>query len=211
MTEKAFRLDFFIAIAALLISCASAVVLLYQTRVVADQYAAAIWPYISASGTLGPRGFSVSIVNDGLGPALVRSAQLVVDGKPVLGWGDYFKALDKEPEIRAFFEGRRADFLAGKALNGFISSSSIGSGTTMRSGDSLTLMKIDFADAPILAINRHTIAIKLCYCSLNKSCWTLDTTPEKTPNLTLPVTACASDSSIAAQPFRFPSVHRRKI
>ena len=44
MNEKAFRLDFFIAIAALLISALTAGALVYQTRVIADQYAATIWP-----------------------------------------------------------------------------------------------------------------------------------------------------------------------
>jgi len=47
MNEKAFRLDFFIAIAALLVSAISAIALIYQTRVIGDQYAATIWPYLS--------------------------------------------------------------------------------------------------------------------------------------------------------------------
>ena len=47
VNEKAFRLDFFIAIAALLVSTLTAATLLYQTHVISDQYAATIWPYLT--------------------------------------------------------------------------------------------------------------------------------------------------------------------
>jgi hypothetical protein len=43
VSEKAFRLDFFIAIAALLVSAASTIALIYKTRVIGAQYAATIW------------------------------------------------------------------------------------------------------------------------------------------------------------------------
>lgn len=210
MTEKAFRLDFLIAIAALLVSAVSALALLYQTRVVADQYAATIWPYVSSNGRLGPRGLSIGIVNDGLGPALIQSAQLIVDGKPVPGWNAYLGVLLKEPQVRAFFVQERADLLAGKPAGGSIMADSLGPGTTIRPGDSLMLWNFDFANAPALAISHHTVGIKLCYCSLNKSCWTLDTTGTKNPNATRSVSACTSNTSIAPMTFMSLSVRPRK-
>lgn len=211
MKDKEFRLDFFIAIAALLVSAASAAALFYQTRVIGDQYAATIWPYLSASGSLGPRGFSVTVVNDGLGPALVQSAQLAVDGKPASGWSQYIDALLKEPEVRTFFATKRADFLAGRPVDGSMMFGPIGPGTTIRAGDALTLMKIDFANAPTIAIIRHTILLKLCYCSLNKSCWTLVANYTKSaPEVTKPIAACATDTSIAPMAFMYPSAPRRR-
>ena len=175
MTEKAFRLDFFIAIAALLISAVSALALLYQTRIIGDQYAATIWPYISSDLTAGPNGLSLRITNDGLGPALLQSAQLVVDGKPVRGWQDYLQVILQDPETHAFFENLQEQILAGKPSAGSISTASLNPGETIRPGDSLPLINISLAGAPVVTIHRHTIDLRLCYCSLNKSCWTLDT------------------------------------
>ncbi|MGC2129102.1 MAG: hypothetical protein WA629_03295 [Candidatus Aquilonibacter sp.] len=210
MNEKAFRLDFFIAIAALLISALTAGALVYQTRVIADQYAATIWPYVSSDGDLSPNGRSLRLVNDGLGPALVESAQLLVDGKNVPGWNDYYLALLKDKETRAYFAQRRADLLSGKAFYGSMATASIGPGTTIRPGDAFSLMRLDLPGAPMETIERHTIALKLCYCSLNHSCWILDTADTRAPQETRSVAACSADASIAAQPFMSPSVRPRK-
>ncbi|HTU69219.1 MAG TPA: hypothetical protein VMF11_02770 [Candidatus Baltobacteraceae bacterium] len=210
MTEKAFRLDFFIALAALLVSALTAATLVYQTHVIGQQYAATIWPYISSDSGMSPTGLSLRVVNDGLGPALVQSAQLIVDGKNVPGWGDFFHALLRDQKTRAYFEQKTADVLAGKPFTGSIATSSLGPGTTIRPGDSMTLIRMELPGAPIDTMKRHTIGLKLCYCSLNKSCWILDTTVIKTPQETRPVATCPNPTSIAAQPFMSPSAPPRK-
>jgi hypothetical protein len=210
VTEKAFRLDFWIAIAALLVSVLTSVTLLYQTHVIADQYAATIWPYLTSVETMAPNGLSLQITNNGLGPALLQSAQLFVDTKPVTGWNIYLRALVKDAPTRAYFLARKADFLAGKPMSGSIVTDSIGPGTTIRPGDAITLLKIDTPGIPILTVKQHTIDLKLCYCSLNGSCWNLDTTSAKSPNMTQPVGACASTSSIAPAAFMYPSAPPRK-
>ncbi len=210
MNEKAFRLDFFIAIAALLVSTLTAATLLYQTRVISQQYAATIWPYVSTEGDVSPDGRSLRLVNDGLGPALIQSAQLIVDGKNAPGWNNYFNAILKDQETRAYFAQMRADMLAGKAFYGSMATSTIGPGTTIRPGDSMQLMKMDLPGAPMQTIQHHTIGLKLCYCSLNDSCWLLDTTIVKTPQETRPVATCTGTTSIAAQAFMSPSVRPRR-
>lgn len=199
MNEKAFRLDFFIAIAALLISALTAGALVYQTRVIADQYAATIWPYLSLNGTFSYNGGSLNLENDGLGPALIESAQLSVDGKIVPTWNDYFAVLLTQPEIRT------ALLHAFKTKNGSMSSASIGPSTTIRPGDSRPLVSIsyDLLVAPSV-LSRHKIALDFCYCSLNRSCWTLHSTPEnsrpETPEPTPRCTTAASIASIATSP-----------
>ncbi|MGA8841216.1 MAG: hypothetical protein WB491_12065 [Candidatus Aquilonibacter sp.] len=210
MTEKAFRLDFFIAIAALLISALTAGALVYQTRVIADQYAATIWPYLAVNGTLSPNGGALDLDNDGLGPALIESAQLVVDGKNVAGWDSYLHALLKDKETLAYFTQLQTNLLLGKPFSGSVSTDSVGPGTTIRPGDSLTLMKMDLPGAPVATMKRHSIGLKLCYCSLNKSCWTLDTSVKKPSEETQPVAACTMDASIAAAAFRSLSARPRK-
>ncbi len=91
--ERALRLDFFIAIGALVISVLTTVTLIYQTHVISDQYAATIWPYLSVKDQVESNEERLTLTNDGLGPALVRSAQLTVDGKNLASWNDYLRML----------------------------------------------------------------------------------------------------------------------
>jgi hypothetical protein len=210
VNEKAFRLDFFIAIAALLVSAISAIALLYQTRVVADQYAATIWPYLTVETTYSPRGEEVAIVNDGLGPALVGSAQLSVDGTTLPDWKAYFALLMRDSTVRTFMEGIRSEVLAGKTPNGTISTSSLDPGNIVRPGERVPLVKIDLPDAPTSALVKHPLAIDLCYCSLNDSCWMLHATQGASFRKPQPVTHCTADASIEAPNAMSPSALPRK-
>ncbi len=206
MNEKAFRLDFFIAIAALLISALTAGALVYQTRVIADQYAATIWPYLSVTGTFGPNGGTLDLENDGLGPALIESAQLSVDGKVVPTWNDFLQVLVYEPEIGA------AVAHAAKTNKLVISSGSIGPSSTIRPGESRQLLSISY-DLYVhpSVLSRHTIALDFCYCSLNRSCWMLHSRPSVTgrPDTSVSTPRCTTASSIASIA-RSLSVHRHK-
>ena len=210
MTEKAFRLDFFIAIAALLVSALTAATLVYQTHVISDQYAATIWPYITVSSTYSPRGESLAITNDGLGPALIESAQLSASGTPLANWNDYFNVLLKDPPIRAFFTQTR-DAAAKGSVNGSITTGSLGPSTTIRPGESDQLFKIDLPNAPVDSILKHPVTVDICYCSLNNSCWILHAEQSQTAvPKTQQVSRCTSSAAIGAPHVTSPSVRPRK-
>jgi hypothetical protein len=164
MNERAFRLDFFIALAALVVSFLTTATLIYQTRVIEEQYSATIWPYLSLDTTTNPDGIKIALTNDGLGPALVRSAQLTIDGKAVSGWPDFLNVL--KPEI-----GR---ITHGKASFGSTSGDTDES-TILRPGTSSALLVIKGlrTQAEVDAIKRHAIGLNVCYCSLNGRCWLL--------------------------------------
>jgi hypothetical protein len=186
VNDRAFRLDFFIAISALLVSAASAIALIYQTHVIGQQYAAAIWPYLSVSSTYGPHGASIQVANDGLGPALIESAQLTIDGKPVPAWGWYLYDLKTMQVLRN--------------VRASISASSIGPSTTIRPGDTKSLFAILYkptVDPSTLAT--HTVGLRLCYCSINNSCWNLVAQPgNNSPSVPQPTSACTANTSISA-------------
>jgi hypothetical protein len=201
VNERALRLDFIVAIAALLISALTAGALLYQTRVISREYAAAIWPYISVAATYDPNGETIEVVNDGLGPALIRSTQLSVDGKAVSSWNDYLRALAREPQIRAIFLRSRQAFISGSPVRLNITMTSIGPSTTIRGGESVTLLKLSFGEAvPVVVMQellRHPITIDFCYCSLNGSCWTSHDTPGRNGGTDpRPLSRCGSSAAI---------------
>lgn len=196
MTEKAFRLDFVIAIAALLVSAASAFALIYQTRVIGDQYAATIWPYLSVDSSYSPHGVTIQVSNDGLGPALIESAQLLVDEKPAASWGTYLYDLQKTHR--------------GKAQHDVsISASNFGRSTTIRPGDTKLLFAITSkAVVPKEELTTHAIGIRVCYCSINSTCWNLVASPGKDssngPQTTAACTGNAAISSDLADPSSSP-------
>src|SRR5215813_2198104 len=68
----------FIAIVAL----ATAV---YQARLSHDQAKASVWPYL-VQGNSSNNGYSRIVQNVGLGPAMIRGFEVLVDGKPTRNW-----------------------------------------------------------------------------------------------------------------------------
>lgn len=181
--ERALRLDFFIAIGALAISVLTTATLIYQTHVISAQYAATIWPYLSVKQQFASNEERITLTNDGLGPALVRSAQLTVDGKDLASWNDYMRLL-----VGHLPRGAKIS----ATLN------TIGPATTLRPGDSQILFDVRYGSSALTtAIISHRVEISFCYCSLNDSCWLTHAIPSANlPADNIPVHACASHRSI---------------
>jgi hypothetical protein len=197
MNDRAFRLDFFIAIAAVLISALTAGTLFYQTRVIGDQFAATIWPYLSVGTTYDTDGETIEVTNDGVGPALIRSAQLRVDGRSVGAWNDYIKVLAAEPAMRPIWRRARAAAIARPGNRATISMTSIGPSSTLRPGETRTLLKLLFtSNVPAQALSRHAVALDLCYCSLNGSCWTVHAMSGRINPDPQPISACTASAAI---------------
>jgi hypothetical protein len=197
VNDRAFRLDFFIAVAAVLVSALTAGTLIYQTRVIGDEFAATIWPYLSIDTTYDNSGETIELTNDGVGPALVRSAQLHVDGRAVRAWNDYVTVLSRDPHLRRIFLQTRAAVLAGSAGRATMLMRSIGPTSTLRPGESDTLLKISLAGSvPTPLLTKHSLAIDLCYCSLNRSCWILHAIPSQISPDPQPVSRCASRAAV---------------
>ena len=196
MNDRGFRLDFFLAIAAVLISAVTAAALIYQTRVIGDQFAATIWPYLSVGATYDTSGETIEVTNDGVGPALIRSAQLFVDGRAVRAWNDYLKVLRHDPKLRKIFLRAETAYKAGR-VDATVRMSSIGPSSTLRPGESQRLLRIDLPEiVPTQELVKHSVALDFCYCSLNGSCWTLHATPGEIDREPAPVSYCAGSTAI---------------
>src|SRR5579863_7489960 len=78
--ERGIRLDLVIALCALLISTLAAGASFWQARVLQEQLGAQIWPYVGISEDFTGDSAEIGIANDGLGPAILRSATAAVDG-----------------------------------------------------------------------------------------------------------------------------------
>jgi hypothetical protein len=167
--EKRFRLDFVIAFGALLISTVAAVATVYQTRVIAQQFSATVWPYVSFDDTTSPWSFEMDLRNDGLGPAIVRSVAITLDGKRQASLETLLATLSKEqPQLRV---SAWAAERAGAKLQ--ITTSTPEAGLVVPANAQHVVIRVQ--GAVLVRYLRPTfkrVGISLCYCSLTGTCWT---------------------------------------
>jgi hypothetical protein len=158
------RADLIIAMCALLISSLACIAAVWQTRVIGEQLSANVWPYLdfttsSTSNTGKPLQqdeLSVSVTNDGLGPAVVKSVTLTLSGR-------HFNDVDSV--VTAIVPNRYK-------VNGSISSSNITPGSVIRPSETITIL--DAKGSAFVAPLRKraaTVDVAICYCSILKTCW----------------------------------------
>ncbi|MEA2666719.1 MAG: hypothetical protein QOI11_3663, partial [Candidatus Eremiobacteraeota bacterium] len=143
-------------VCALLVSALATSASWWQTHVVAQQLQAQVWPYLTITGTVSDKEISYAIGNDGLGPAVIRSVVLTVDGKP------------QQTVVEAMHA------LIGRIGNQAheLSTAAPGAGSVIRVGGSVTMFRLTSAVlAPKLARQAGRVTLRVCYCSIVGGCW----------------------------------------
>ena len=153
--KSALRTDLIIALCALLVSTLTAAAVIYQGKILSSQLSVTVWPYISYRSTSSDTTIELDVQNVGAGPALIRSAILLIDGKP-------------QPSLAAAL--RELGFH--EAHHDTVSLSSMGPGDVLRAGDSISIARVI---SPQLAKQAATLAkrvrLQVCYCSILGDCW----------------------------------------
>ncbi|HEX4157575.1 MAG TPA: hypothetical protein VHY79_03805 [Rhizomicrobium sp.] len=161
--------DVGITIAILLISVSSLVVAIVHSQTLermADANSRLVeansWPFLSYN-TANGRNISMSIVNDGVGPAKIETVEVKWHGRA------HRDAVDFLQECCGFRPGTadiEFELIAGRVL---------------RAGQSLNIVTVPhtLADEPAWsALNRARISpelsVDVCYCSVFDQCWTED-------------------------------------
>jgi hypothetical protein len=80
---------------ALLVAGYTAYIERYIAEIQTKQVQAQVWPWLVAGNNDNER--SIEVLNKGVGPAIVRSAQVFVDGKPQPDWQHVLEALGTVP------------------------------------------------------------------------------------------------------------------
>jgi hypothetical protein len=83
--------DALAAVVAALVGLLALLVSGYTAYVQRQQVRAMVWPWLVAGNN--DLEHSIEVLNKGAGPAIVRSAQVFVDGKPQRSWDDVLDAL----------------------------------------------------------------------------------------------------------------------
>lgn len=82
----------FIAVAALVVSLSAVAVGLYEAQLQRAHDRAEVWPHVEISTFETPTGVSLGVENTGLGPAIIKSVVVTVDGKARSSWDDVLRA-----------------------------------------------------------------------------------------------------------------------
>ena len=94
-TRREIRYDAAAAVIAALVGMLALVVAGYTAYIQRQQVRAQVWPWLVAGNNDNER--SIEVLNKGVGPAIVHSAQVFVDGKPQPDWQHVLKALGTVP------------------------------------------------------------------------------------------------------------------
>ena len=154
--SKMFRLDLVIAVCALFVSSLATTATWWQSRVVAQQLSSQVWPYLSVQTTYDSSSVALTIANEGLGPARVRSIVLLLDGKPRRKLTDVLDAI--APALHRKLHGQFTD---------------VARGSVIRVGGTITLFRIgDRAVMSALVRNYKRMDLSVCYCPIIPGdCW----------------------------------------
>ena len=164
---------------AMFVALSSLAIALYEVRLMREHDRLSVWPYVSAFNSDSGGVYSYNIRNAGLGPALIRSFELIVDGKPRKNWGEAIDAFGID------MHGARSSY------------SHIGKGVVILPGAKLEVVEI--GDAAGQAFHRAAQArmhTRTCYCSLYDECWREDITESAEPQ---PVDRCAEPTTLFEQ------------
>ena len=151
--------DRIMAVSAIIVAAASLTVAVYEARINREYQKISVWPYVTQSNAMVPgEPYTRIVSNLGVGPALIKSVQVRVDGTPRRDWADVSRAL------------------TGKAIPDLVYFSLHG-GSVLLPDKTVTVVKIPPGDAALQfweQAQTERLSIRICYCSLYGDCWLND-------------------------------------
>jgi hypothetical protein len=152
---SASRTDRILAICAIISAFAAVAIAVYETRITRTHQKASVWPSLLQYNTAMDGIYTREVENRGLGPALVRTFQVSVDGAPVASWNQAIEALTGEIPGNFIYGG-------------------LGEGHILLPGRPYRLLILDWellGQHVHREVNRGRLTTEICYCSLYDDCW----------------------------------------
>jgi len=157
------------AVIAALVGLLALVLSGYTADIQRQQVRAQVWPYLEP-GVSGSKR-ELIVVNKGVGPALVRSVRMYVDGKPQHNWDAVYSALGLKFEHRPPYSTLNSIALsAGERL------------------DQVLFQSAEDFNAFTRQANR--VDLFVCYCSTLNECWVYDAREKDASRLRHEVNEC---------------------
>jgi hypothetical protein len=169
--------DRWLSIAAGVGAICAVAVSLYQAALAREQQRASAWPYLNQSNSyVAGQPYTRQVENQGVGPARVRTFEVLVDGRPVRTWNAAVRAL------------------TGKADSDLVYSS-FGRGIVLPPGTTRMLLRLPPGDLAreFWKGAQTRLETAICYCSIYEECWRVDSGTREP----VAVRECRSGSTMA--------------
>ena len=146
-----------LAITAIILSLAALFVSILEISAIRDEQRVQVWPYVEIKESYSGEGFSLTVINKGIGPARVRSVAVRFEGKEYENLDELI--LNSVGEENAFSYD--------------VYSSSNPSRSVMSPGQEIILFGVPWEPRTRLLLERwgQNIEIELCFCSVYDECW----------------------------------------
>jgi hypothetical protein len=168
----------FIAVAALIVSISAVAVGLYEAALQRHHDRAEVWPHPEIQVFTKQTGAAIMLENTGIGPAIVQTAVVTVDGRPQHNWSDVLRALN------------------GIEPSPFSNFSTVQHG--LRPGDRLPMIDMPVADTPRdfwKSIAR--VGVSICYSSVFDQHWVVESKRLGGPNVWRDAARCPDQADSA--------------
>ena len=168
--------DRIMSVSAIVAAIAAVLVAAYEARINREYQRISVWPRIQQSNSFVPgEPYRRIVSNVGVGPALIRSVQVSVDGVPRRTWGEIVKALLGKPAPDHVY-------------------TSLNAGAVVLPTKDVTVLQIPAGEeAQLFSDQTETprLSIQICYSSLYGESWLSDSR-ESQPRA---VASCQPDPS----------------
>ena len=154
-----------VGIAAILLSCGALVVSVFQARILREQQGATVWPRLSVSGGRIDDGFTYSLSNDGIGPAIVREVRFAARGEAYEQLSTLLYSTVLEPMADTAYA-------AGKIY------ATLSPGSVLRPGDQVDLFQTrhsdPLAERLVALMADSSFHAQILYSDVYGTCWRID-------------------------------------
>ena len=142
-----------IGVSALFVSIYQASIMREQQRIMHEQQRASVWPYLETGFMYDDdAGLRFRVMNQGVGPARIKSVEATVDGTLVLNWNEMLEAMLENPRVPYARRSINGRVLAPEAL--------------------VRIFGIEGPLADSVGANLDRLEMHICYCSVYDDCWT---------------------------------------
>jgi hypothetical protein len=150
--------EMLVGLSAILLSVCGLGVSIYEANLERHYHYAQVWPHVEVGniGMVDGKGPRINMVNSGIGPAVVRTVEITVDGKPQTTWSGVMRAL--------LHTDRTPNFVYSNART-----------RVLRPGDELDMLVLPLDSALIRRYyaERSRLGVRVCYASVFEQHWTL--------------------------------------
>ncbi len=144
-----------VAISALVISLFTVVIYIYQAQIMSEQHKDSVWPYVFSGKSINNNdGLSIKVYNKGIGPAIIKSVQVDIQGTSYESWRSLMHSFNLD------------------TLNFYCSNVE---GTVLSPKEEMSIFGVDsYREARLVWKELQELRVRVTYCSIHDDCWNSD-------------------------------------